>query len=49
MENGICHLPLLRIFETDHFGKGLDGRKPMIAGFGQIFALVLKVFKESND
>ena len=49
MENSVCHLALFRILEADHFGKGLQGRKPMIAGLGQVFSLVLKVFKEGND
>jgi len=40
---------LFRVLEADHFGKGLDGRKPLIAGLDQVLSLTLKVFKKSND
>ena len=49
VENGIRHLLLFRILEPDHFGKGLEGCKPLVAGFDQIFSLLLEVFKECND
>jgi len=48
-ENGICHHLLFGIHKADHFGKGLEGRKPLIAGLDQILSLTLKVFKECND
>jgi hypothetical protein len=37
------------MYEANHFGKGFQGRKPMIAGFGPIFPITLKIFKERND
>jgi hypothetical protein len=49
IEDSICHLLLFRIFKADHFGKGLEGRKPVIAGLDQVPSLLLKVFKKSND
>ena len=49
VEDGIRHLLLFRILEPDHFGKGLEGRKPLVAGLDQIFSLFLEVFKECND
>jgi hypothetical protein len=48
-EDDICHLLLFRIFEADHFGKRLEGCKPMIAGLDQVLSLTLKVFKKSNN
>ena len=49
IEDGFCHLLLFGIFEADHFGKGLEGRKPLIAGLDQVLSLTLKIFKKSND
>ena len=49
VENGICDLTLFRILEPDHFGKGLEGREPLVAGLDQVFSLLLEVFKECND
>ncbi len=49
IEDGIRHLLLFGIFEADHFGKGLEGRKPMIASLNQVLSLTLQVFKKSNN
>ena len=38
IEDGIGHLLLFRIHEPDHFGKGFEGRKPLIAGLDKVFS-----------
>jgi len=48
-KDDICHFPLFRIFEANHFGKRLESCKPMIAGLDQVLSLTLKVFKKSNN
>jgi len=48
-EDGIRYLLLFRIFEANHFGKGLESRKPMIASLDQILSFLLKIFKKSNN
>ena len=49
IEDDICRLLLFRVQESDHFGEGFEGRKPLIAGPGQVFSFILKVCKECND
>ena len=49
IKDNVCHFPLFRVFEANHFGKALEGRKPMVTGLDQVFSLLLKVFKKCND
>jgi hypothetical protein len=49
IEDGICHLLLFGIHKADHFGKGLEGRKPLIAGLDKVFSLTLQILKERDD
>jgi hypothetical protein len=49
IKDGIRHLLLFWIFEADHFGKGFEGCKPLIASLGQVLSLMLKIFKKSNN
>jgi hypothetical protein len=35
--------------KANHFGKGFEGCKPMIAGFDPIFPIALKILKERNE
>jgi len=47
--DGIGHLLLFRIHKTDHFGKGFEGRKPMIACFDKAISFIMQILKERDN
>jgi hypothetical protein len=49
IKNGVCHFPLFRVSEANHFGKALEGCKPLVSGLDPVFSLFLKVFKEGDN
>jgi hypothetical protein len=48
-ENGLSEVTLVRIEEADHFGEGLEGSQSLIAGSGQVVAMGLEIFQESEE
>jgi hypothetical protein len=48
-ENALSELTLVGVEEADHFGEGLDSCEPLIAGSGQVVAMGLEIFQESED
>jgi hypothetical protein len=48
-ENGLCELTLVGVEEADHFGEGFEGGQSLIAGSGQVVAMGLEIFQESED
>jgi hypothetical protein len=40
---------LFGIHKANHFGKGFKDRKPVIPGFGNVFALPLEIIEECDD
>ena len=49
VSDGIGHLLLFRIQKTDHFGKGFEGCKPLIAGPDEVLSFILQILKERDD
>jgi hypothetical protein len=49
IEDPVGQFPLFRVHKTDHPGKGFDGRKPVIAGFGNVFAVPLQIIEEGQN
>jgi len=49
VQDGICQLSLIRVHETDHFGKGFEGCKPMVPGPWEILPLSLEIIEERED
>ena len=45
----IGQFPVLWALESQHFGKGFEGRQALIAGFGKIVALPFKSIEERQD
>jgi hypothetical protein len=43
------HLFVFRIHKPDHFGKGFEGRQPVIACFDEVVSFVLQILKERDD
>jgi hypothetical protein len=42
-------LLLFGIHKANHFGKGFKGRKPVIPGCGNVFALPLEIIEECDN
>jgi hypothetical protein len=42
-------LLLFGIHKANHFGKGFKGGKPVIPGFGNVFALLLEIIEECDN
>lgn len=49
VSDGIGHLLLFRIQKTDHFGKGFEGCKPLIASPDEVLSFILQILKERDD
>ncbi len=49
IEDSGCGILLIRMHKANHFGKGFECRKTMIPGFGPIFPVTLKIFKERDE
>ena len=49
IEEGVCQFMVIRIHKADHFGKGPDGCKAVIAGYWQVFSVPLKRIEEGQD
>jgi hypothetical protein len=49
IEEDVCQFTVLRIHKADHFGKGLDGCKAVIAGSWQILSVPLKRIEKGQD
>ena len=49
IEDGIYDPLLIRMHKANHFGKGLEGCKPMIACFYDVFSFILEILKKCNE
>ena len=49
IEDGMCHLSLLRIHQSDHFGEGFKGREAIISCSREVSPLPLQILEESED
>jgi hypothetical protein len=49
IDDSIGHLPVMGIHQADHFDEGFYGVEAEVTGFGEIFPILFKVLKESDD
>ena len=49
VEDRIGQFSMLRVHQTDHFGKGFDSGESTIASLGQVFPLLLESIEERDN
>ena len=49
IEDGICHLSLIWIHQSDHFGEGFEGSEAIISCSWEVSSFPLQMLEESED